>query len=188
MELQLDWLSIDWDFHYYLANRIWVYGNLVLILPFLTACLNRFRHPEISLGLWTDHLARLFLFLTCAFYLYEMPIKYLRDGGESVCQKAFFIHHLSSLFVIPPLFLNSYIPWFVNPIGFLHGFLVFFPEAEALNYLYAGALLYLHFMLYQRPFAEMRGYGVTRWALNGIWVFCLMVLIGDCSNYLPLEP
>jgi hypothetical protein len=24
--------------------------------------------------------------------------------------------------------------------------------------------------------------------LNGVWIFALVLLIGDCSNYLPLGP
>jgi len=110
------------------------------------------------------------------------------DGGELICQKGFFIHHVSSLFVIPPLIFNDYIPWWANPIGFLHGFLIFFPEFEILHYVYAVALMYFHFMLYQKPYADLKYYEFTRWAINGIWIFCLMLLIGDCSNYLPLGP
>lgn len=151
------------------------------------ACINRFLHQDIKVQLWTDHLTRLCLVFTCLFYLYEMPIKYVSDGGDMICQKAFFIHHVSSLFVITPLIVNRYIPWWVNPIGFLHGFLIFFPETEILNYIYAVALMYFHYMLYQAPYCKLKGYGSTRWAINGIWIFCLMVLIGDCSNYLPLE-
>lgn len=119
--------NINWSYHYYLSNNIWVYGNIILIIPFIIACINRFLNPQLNKHLWTDHLARLFLFLTCVYYVYDVPIKFTIDGGDTICQKAFFIHHVASLFVIPPLFLNDYIPWFANPIGFLHGFCIFFP-------------------------------------------------------------
>lgn len=150
--------NIDWSYHYYLSNNIWVYGNTVLILPFIIACINRYRNVDINKYLWTDHLARIFLFLTCVYYIYDMPVKYILDGGDSICQKSFFIHHVASLFIIPPLFLNSYIPWFASPIGFLHGFCIFFPEAEWLNYIYASALFVFHFMIYQRPYADLKYY------------------------------
>ena len=120
--------KIDWQHHYYLSNNIWVYGNTVLILPFIIACVNRYINSDINKHLWTDHLSRIFLVLTCAYYVYDVPVKYMMDGGDTICQKAFFIHHVASMFIIPPLFMNDYIPWFANPIGFLHGFCIFFPE------------------------------------------------------------
>ena len=45
---------IDWVYHYYMSNNIWVYGNIVLILPFVIACVNRFLNPDINKKLWTD--------------------------------------------------------------------------------------------------------------------------------------
>lgn len=117
----------DFMFHYYLSNNIWVYGNLILIVPFLISCVNRLRNPDINKYLWTDNLARFFLVFTCLYYIYDVPVKYLVDGGNTICQKGFFIHHISSLFIIPPIILNSYIPWWANPVGFLHGFCLLFP-------------------------------------------------------------
>lgn len=180
--------AIDWSWHYYNSNNIWVYGNLVLILPFVIACVARYMNTDINKPLWTDHLSRVFLVFTWLFYIYDIPIKYVIDGGDTICQKSFFIHHIASLFIIPPLFLNSYIPWWANPIGFLHGFCIWFPEFEPLNYIYASALMFFHFMIFQKPYADLKYYRIMRFSLNGVWIFALMLLIGDCSNYLPLSP
>lgn len=73
-------------------------------------------------------------------------------------------------------------------MGFLHGFCIFFPENEEISYVYAVAVMYFHFRLYQSPEKKLKYYGVTRVAINGIWVFCIYLLIGDCSNFLPLSP
>ena len=180
--------SIDLLWHYYKANQFWVYVNAFLITPFLVACFNRLRQPAFNKHLWTDHLSRLGLIVTVAFYPYEMAVKYAVDGGDSICQKGFFIHHVFSMFIITPLIINDYIPWWVNPIGFLHGFLIFFPEFEALHYVYAVFLFVFQFGLYQTPYRNLRGYWVTRYAINGVWVFCIMLLIDECSNFLPLSP
>jgi len=182
----MEWPSIDWQYHYYLSNRIWVYGNVVLILPFIISCICRFRNPDINKKLWTDHLSRLFLFLTWLYYIYDIPVKYLVDGGATVCQKGFFIHHVSSLFIMPPLILNHYIPWWANPIGFLHGFCIYYPEFEPLIYIYALALMVFHYGIYQKPFYNLKYYGFLRVFMNGVWIFCIFLLIGDCSNFLPL--
>ena len=184
----LNGLNIDWMGHYYLSNKIWVYGNIVLILPFIIAFFARLLNPDINKKLWTDHLSRVFLFLTWVYYIYDLPIKWTIDGGDGICLKSFYIHHLSSLFIIPPLFLNEYIPWWVNPIGFLHGFCIYYPEFEPLNYIYATALMFFHYKIYQRPYADLKYYWVTRWFINGVWIFALVLLLGDCSNYLPLGP
>jgi hypothetical protein len=94
---------------------------------FFIAMVNRFRNPSVQKILWTDHLARISLVFTVVFYVADIYVKYLVDGGDTICQKSFFIHHTSSLFLIPPLFLNSYIPWWVNPVGFFHGICIFYP-------------------------------------------------------------
>jgi hypothetical protein len=43
-------------------------------------------------------------------------------------------------------------------------------------------------MLYQKPFADIPYYKITRITINGVWVFALFLMIGDCSNYLPTVP
>jgi hypothetical protein len=77
--------SIDWSYHYYLSNNIWYYGNILFIPPFIIACVNRYLHPQINKHLWTDHLARFFLFLSWSYYWYDIPIKYVVDGGDNIC-------------------------------------------------------------------------------------------------------
>ena len=121
-----DWTLMD---HYYFANKFWISFNVVLIVPFIISCVVRFFNQDINKHLWTDHLARIFLSISWVFYIYDMAVKYLVDGGDSICEKAFFIHHTSSLFIFAPIILNDYIPWWVGPVGFMHGFCIYFPEA-----------------------------------------------------------
>merc|ERR1712048_1535599 len=101
--LMQEWLAtIDIEWHYYNSNRIWVYGNLVMILPFIISCLVRYRHPQMDKPLITDYSTRVLLVFTWLYYLYDIPVKYLVDGGDTICQKGFFIHHVASLFIMPP--------------------------------------------------------------------------------------
>lgn len=113
--------------YYYFANWLWITGNIAMIIPFLTSCFVRFFNQDINKYLWTDHFARFFLFFSWCFYIFDMIVKYQVDGADTICEKAFFIHHGSSLILLPPLILNSYIPWWVCPIGFMHGFCINFP-------------------------------------------------------------
>lgn len=181
-------MNIDWMYHYYLLNNFWVNFNVIAIVPFLIACINRFRNPSVETHLLTDHIPRFFLGSSCIYYIYETVVKFAVDGSETICQKAIFIHHIASLFVLIPLILNRYIPWWANPVAFLHGFLVFFPNFEILNYVYALVIFYFQYMIYQKPFDKFPFYTPIRYAINGIWVFAIYLLIGDCSNYLPLGP
>lgn len=142
-------MEIDWQWHYYKANQYWVSVNPTCIIPFIIACICRFRDISVKKYLWTDHLARSYLGMTCFFYVYDSIVKYMFDGADTVCEKSLYIHHISSLFIIVPIVINSYIPWWANPIGFLHGFLVYFPDFEMLNYVYAVAILFFQYMLYQ---------------------------------------
>lgn len=48
--------------------------------------------------------------------------------------------------------------------------------------------MYFHYGIYQKPFRDLKYYWVTRISINGVWIFALMLLIGDCSNFLPLAP
>ena len=180
-----DWGIMD---YYYASNQFWITYNVVLILPFMFSCLMRFLNQDINKYLWTDHIARVLLIISWLFYIYDMAVKYPVDGAETICDKAFFIHHGSSLFILPPLIINSYIPWWACPIGFMHGFCIKFPEIEAINYVYAVCLMIFHYGIYQKPYRDLRGYGFLRFFMNFIWIFCLMLLLGNCSNYLPTGP
>ena len=48
--------------------------------------------------------------------------------------------------------------------------------------------MFFHFKIYQKPYSQLPHYGWLRVFMNGVWIFCLMLLIGDCSNFLPLGP
>lgn len=47
--------------------------------------------------------------------------------------------------------------------------------------------MYYHYGICQKPFRDLKYYWVTRIAINGVWVFTIYLLIGDCSNFLPLS-
>lgn len=74
-------MEIDWQFHYFLANNIWVYSNIMMIAPFIISCLFRYFKQDMNKVLWTDHLARLGLIFTISFYVYDLIVKYVVDGG-----------------------------------------------------------------------------------------------------------
>ena len=113
--------------YYYFSNRLWIDTNIIMILPFTIACIVRFFNQDIKKDLWTDYMPRFFLAFSWAFYIFDMSVKYPVDGADTVCEKAFFIHHLSSLVIFPPLFMNKHVPWWVCPIGFLHGLCIKYP-------------------------------------------------------------
>lgn len=173
---------------YYFLNDFWIKFNVFAILPFLFACGMRLRYPQLSKKLWSDHISRVLIAISWFFYLADIAVKYQVDGADSVCQKGLFIHHFGSLFILPPLVLNSYIPWWVNPIGFMHGFAIRFPELTIINYIYGIFLLLFTYKMYQEPHRQFRGYWACRMSINLIWVFAITVLLDDCSNYLPTGP
>ena len=133
-------------------------------------------------------MARVLLIICWFFYLADMAIKYPIDGAETICEKGLFIHHLATLFILPPMIINRYIPWWVNPIAFMHGFAIKFPELTIINYVYGVCLLIFTYQIHQKPYRDFRGYWVLRIAITYIWVFALTVLLDDCSNYLPIGP
>lgn len=59
--------------------------NILMIPPFLISCIVRFFNQDINKYLWTDHLARIFLFVSWVFYIYDMTVKYPVDGAETIC-------------------------------------------------------------------------------------------------------
>jgi hypothetical protein len=93
---------------------------------FYTPAIKRFKNQSLDTHLWTDHLCRFGLAFTLVVYTADCIVKYIVDGDQSIPQKALFIHHIASFFIIMPIITNKYIPWWVNPIGFLHGIIVFF--------------------------------------------------------------
>lgn len=141
-----DWTYMDL---YYLTNRFWIGFNILLILPFLFSCIVRFYNQRIDKYLWTDHCARVLLVICWIFYIWDILIKYPIDGAETICEKCLLIHHGASLFIMPPLFLNTYIPWWACPVGFMHGFALYFPESDMVSYIYAACLMVFHYGIYQ---------------------------------------
>ena len=113
---------------YYGINIVWLWSNLILFFPFLYACVKRFRNQALDKSLWTDHLTRIGLAFTLVVYAADCIVKYIVDGDLSIPQKCLLIHHIASFFIIVPIITNKYIPWWVNPIGFLHGIIVFLPD------------------------------------------------------------
>ena len=173
---------------YYFLNKFWLDFNLFFILPFLVSCINRYLHPDINKVLLTDHIARVLLIVCCIFYLFDMIVKYPVDGADSICEKAFFVHHCSSLVLFPILFMNRYIPWWVDTICVMHGFCIYWPESDLIKYSYPAVLFIYHYQIYQQPYCNLRGYKISQFFMNFIWIFCLFVVIGNCSNYLPTGP
>lgn len=172
---------------YYSINFFWIWFNLFVILPFLIAFIFRLRNPSMKKKLWTDHLSRLSLTITLIFYAIDTTVKTYVDGTDSICEKAVIIHHLASFFIMGPLIINEYIPWWVNPVGFIHGYIVFFDDHEEVQYLYGIYMLFFQYMLYQKPFKDLKGYWIVRFAINYVWTFILIYKFGDCSNFLPTE-
>lgn len=66
---------------YYFSNKFWIVANVIMIPPFLIACVNRFFNQDINKHLWTDHLARIFLFISWVFYFFDIAVKYPVDGA-----------------------------------------------------------------------------------------------------------
>lgn len=172
---------------YFAINHFWIWFNLFAVVPFVVAFIFRLRNQSMDKNLSTDHLARFGLIITLVFYLVDSLVKGYVDGTESICQKAMLIHHVASFFIIIPLVINSYIPWWVNPIGFIHGWIVFFDDHVEVQYVYGMMMFYFKYMLYQKPYRDLKGYWVTRIAINFVWTFIIIYKMGECSNFLPLE-
>ena len=110
------------------------------------------------------------------------------DGSDSICEKAVIMHHIASYFIIGPLILNKCIPWWVSPVGFIHGWIVYFDDHIWMQYFYGLVVIFFHYMTYQKPYRDMKYYWVTRIAINYVWTFIMIYQVGECSNFLPREP
>lgn len=98
--------------------------------------------------------------------------------------KAMYIHHSAGILVLASLFLNSYIPWWTCPLGFMHGISVAFPASDLINLIYASCLIMLQIGIYRKPYSEMKYYNILRYFTNFIWVFAAMFSLGECSTYM----
>lgn len=171
---------------YYAINYFWIWFNLFVILPFFIACVCRYLNVSRSKYLWTDHLSRIGLTITLMFYVIDTAVKSYVDGTDTICQKAVIMHHIASFFIIGPLILNEYIPWWVNPVGFVHGYIVFWDDHVEVQYFYGLVVLFFQYMLYQKPYNDLKYYWVSRIAINYVWAFIIIYRVGECSNFLPI--
>ena len=70
---------------YYGINLFWIWFNLLVIVPFFIAFVQRLRNRSMKVTLWTDHLSRIGLTITLAFYAIDTAVKSYVDGTDSVC-------------------------------------------------------------------------------------------------------
>jgi hypothetical protein len=100
--------------------------------------------------------------------------------------KAMYIHHFAGIFILSSLFLNSYIPWWTCPLGFMHGICIVVPDSLLVNIIYGICLVIFQIGIFRKPYSEMKYYNLLRYFTNFIWIFAFMIILGDCSNYMVL--
>lgn len=132
-------------------NYLWVYGNIIMTLPFLYSGYCRFIKRNTFESLDTDHICRVLLIFSWIFYILDILVKVSALGTDGICEKAFLIHHIGALITIPPLFLNDYIPWWVSPLGWMHGIFRIWPQHFWLNYIYVGFVFLFQFKIHRKP-------------------------------------
>ncbi len=54
--------------------------------------------------------------------------------------------------------------------------------------IYGLSLVVFQIGIYRKPYSEIKYYNLLRYFINVIWVFAIMLIIGDCSNYMELHP
>ena len=165
-------------------NHLWIYGNILMTAPFLLSGINRFIYRHSQAPLWTDHITRVLLVFSWVFYCIDILVKYSSLGTDGICEKAFLIHHLGALLTIPPLVINEYIPWWVSPLGWMHGVFRIWPQHFWLNYIYVGFVFVFQAGMHLDPYKQFRYYRVSRFAVNYVHAFFLLVVMGKgCRNY-----
>lgn len=79
------WPEWELEDYYYFSNKFWLMANVAMIPCFLFSCVMRFYDQDLHKRLWSDHIARFFLFVSWVFYIFDMAVKYPVDGSETVC-------------------------------------------------------------------------------------------------------
>ena len=136
--------------------------------------------------LFTDYFARGFLMFGSVFYVLESIVKWQIDGHQTICMKAMYIHHFAGIFVVAALYLNQYVPWFTCPLGFMHGVCIAFPDNDLAIAIYGLSLIVFQVGIYRKPYRNIKYYSIMRYFVNFIWVFAIMLYMGDCSVFMQL--
>ena len=132
---------------------------------------------------YLDYCFKLLLFPFVFYYLCDCAVLLYLYKSMDACNLAFFLHHLVSLFGLPVLYKFPYFPWFsIAPIAF-HCFLIWFPAAKWLEYIYLVLILYMYYGLLQRPWNQHKVYRLYFWTAITILVVPLFMLwVFSCSN------
>ena len=116
---------------------------------FMIACLNRFLNSSLTVKLKTDLFSKFLMLVTIIFYAMDTTVKYLVDGADGICERAFIMHHVAAIIILIPMILHSYVPWWLNPIGFMHGFCVVLPGYLFIHIGYFIAMMLISVFLWK---------------------------------------
>jgi hypothetical protein len=182
------WLIIAIGMNWY--SYLFYLYSAYFAIPFTLAVLYRFLHPHFLEGHASklppssplDYFFRALLLPFAFYYICDVAVLLYLYEKMDVCNLVFLLHHLVSLFGLPVLGQFPYFPWFsLAPIAF-HCFLIWFPQAKWLEYIYVGLILVMYIKLMQKPWIQHRLYRLYFWTAVVIFGVLFMFWWFSCSN------
>jgi hypothetical protein len=172
-------------------SQIWYLWNVLAVVPFFYFAYKRLknqlnwdeygtrRFPSFPM----DSYIRIAMIASPSYYLLDtFTLLYLYDQFD-ICNLAFLIHHLITLWGSWAMLTLPYYPWFIVGTVAFHSILILFPQYLFLNY---GYLMFMFCMIYGlnikpwNQYADYRRVLHTVYALIAVPIIMLWAL--ECPN------
>jgi len=186
----LEWSQVrEWnDFLWY-----W-YSNIVMLVPMTFLFFYKLLHPinwdhlhkdkkELKPD-FGDKFLTIISSYSLFYYVVDCIVKIATGSYTTGCDFSMFLHHIVSLIVLPTVIFANYWPWFWLGPGAMHTYLIAFPDAKWLNYIYLLIIFLFQFGLYQKPFTNLKEYSRMKWGIVTIELACVVIWWFDCTNHL----
>lgn len=143
---------------------------------------------RVLLGSKWDLLFKVYLTAGAFYYSFDSLVKFHYFGAKVItekCSRAFFFHHVATLFSFQSQWMLDYYPWFIALPGAYHNALVAFPRATHVNNpIYATAILC--FLILPISIKELRENRVHKLiVIRSIFLvipIAMMAMAGECQE------
>ena len=144
----------------------WYIWNCCAVLPFFYFTYKRAKnqlnwddYEKKELPTYTqDNVFRYSMIASPSYYILDsITLLYLYDQFD-VCQLAFLLHHIITLYACLSMLTLPYYPWFVSGPIAMHCLLIIFPQHKWLDYGYLFFILHMIYGLNIKPWCLYKKY------------------------------
>jgi len=186
---------IDWKQAREWNDFIWYwYSNIAMLVPMTILFFYKLWNPinyallrkpdwKVRSGFGDKFLTNVASY-SLFYYFIDCFIKIASGHYTDKCDIVMLLHHTFSIIYLPSIIFPRHWTWFALGPAMIHTYLLAFPDAKWLNYIYILIIFCFHYGLYQEPFTNLKEFNRMKRGIVCIEVVCFFFWLFDCNNCL----